>query len=161
MNHADLLENIDRVLERAGGIDPRRLKVEITERDAMQNPEESIRRMQLLSDRGIDILIDDFGIGNSSLSYLKRLPARTLKVDKSFVDQIVENREECLFLESIIELAASRNKKIIVEGVETDAQVALIRQMKPVLFQGYYFSVPLTAAEFEELVKNRQRLPLE
>ena len=161
INHADLLENVDRVLERAGGIDPRRLKIEITERDAMQNPEESIRRMQLLADRGIDILIDDFGIGNSSLSYLKRLPASTLKVDKSFVDQIVEIREECQFLESIIELAASRNKKIIVEGVETEAQVALIRQMRPVLFQGYYFSIPLGAADFEELVQKRQSLPLE
>ena len=126
----------------------------------MQNPEESIRRMQLLADRGVDILIDDFGIGNSSLSYLKRLPARTLKVDKSFVDQIVESREECNFLESIIELAASRGKKIIVEGVETEAQVALIRQMKPVLFQGFYFSKPFEAAKFEDLIQKRQRLPL-
>ena len=158
--HADLIDNVRRVLERSS-IDPRRLKVEITEQDAMRNPEDTIRRMQLLTDMGIDILIDDFGVGNSSLSYLKTLPAATLKIDRSFVSHIDESEEERTFLENIIELVQGRSKKVIVEGVETERQVALIRQMKPVLFQGYYFSRPIPAPEYERLITTRTRLPAE
>jgi diguanylate cyclase len=160
MAHADILDNVRRALERNGDIDPRRFKIEITERDAMKNPEETIRRMQVLTDRGVEILIDDFGIGNSSLSYLKHLPAKTLKIDRSFVEHIEESQEECAFLESIIELALSRNKSVVVEGIETAGQAALIRQMKPVKFQGYYFSRPVPADEFERLVRSRTRLPV-
>jgi diguanylate cyclase len=116
--------------------------------------------MQVLTDRGVEILIDDFGIGNSSLSYLKHLPAKTLKIDRSFVEHIEESQEECAFLESIIELALSRNKSVVVEGIETAGQAALIRQMKPVKFQGYYFSRPVPADEFERLVRSRTRLPV-
>ncbi len=157
--HAELIENVGRVLKKHSGLDPRRLKIEITERDAMKNPEDTIRRMESLVARGVEIFIDDFGIGNSSLSYLRRLPAATLKIDRSFVERIGSSEEERSFLESIIDLAKSRNKKVIVEGVETAEQVAVIRQMKPVRFQGYYFSRPVPAAEFESLIARRVRLP--
>ncbi len=160
LDRGQLVENVRLALDTHKDVDPRRLKIEITERDTMRNPEDTIRKMHMLTGRGVEIYLDDFGTGQSSLHYLKELPASVLKIDRSFVATIEENEEDRHFLESIIDLAVSRNKRIIIEGVESKRQVELIRQMQPALLQGYYFSKPLPASEFSTLLKKRTRLPI-
>ncbi len=160
LDRGQLVENVRLALDTHKDINPRRLKIEITERDTMSSPEDTIRKMHMLTGKGVEIYIDDFGTGQSSLHYLKELPASVLKIDRSFITTIEEDEEDRHFLESIIDLAVSRGKKVIIEGVESGKQVALIRQMQPALLQGYYFSKPLPAEEFSKLVHRRARLPL-
>jgi len=152
MTRSDLLENISRVLAKHGDIDPRRLKVEITERDAMQNPDDTIRRMQLLSDRGIEILIDDFGVGNSSLSYLKRLPASTLKIDRSFVTDAPTDPSDAAIVRAIIAVGHSLGLKVVGEGVETEAQRLFLQNEACDECQGFLYQHPLPPANLWELL---------
>ncbi|MBT3273678.1 MAG: EAL domain-containing protein [Spirochaetales bacterium] len=154
------VDNIIRAIQGAKDLDARQLKIEISETDSMKDPEKNMPKMLKLADKGIDIQVGDFGTGHSSLSHLKNLPARSLKIDRSFVTDIVHNSEDRKFLESIIELAYSRKKTVIVQGVESVEQVELIRQMKPVFMQGYYFSGPVPAEVFERFINRRIRLPI-
>ena len=158
--HVDTVDNIIRVIQNAHGVDSRQLKIEITETESMRDLDKTMPKMQKLVGKGIDILVDDFGTGQSSLNYLKRIPARTLKIDRSFVSNIERDPEDLQFLESIIDLAYSRKKTVVVEGVENADQAELIRKMKPVFFQGYYFSGPVPADVFERFVNRRIRLPI-
>jgi predicted signal transduction protein with EAL and GGDEF domain len=160
LEHEQTIDNIIQALQNARNVDTRQLKIEIAEADSMRDPEKTIPKMARLSSKGIDVLVDDFGAGHSSLRYLKKLPARTLKIDRSFVAEIVRDHEDRKFLESVIELAYSRKKTVIVEGIESQEQVALIRQMKPVCMQGYYFSGPVPAEVFERFINRRIRLPI-
>ncbi len=116
--------------------------------------------MMRLTERGIDIPIDDFGTGLSSLSYLRKLPARGLKIDRIFVKDIVDDPEERKFLESIVDLAICRKKTVIIEGVETAEQVACIRKMQPVFMQGFHFCGPVPADVMERFMHRRVRLPI-
>ena len=94
------------------------------------------------------------------MSSLKKLPARTLKVDRVFVANICTDTEDFKFLESIVNLALSRHKTVVIEGVESGEQAELIRRMKPVYMQGFYFSGPVPAEVFERLINRRVRLPI-
>ncbi|ARU60337.1 hypothetical protein CBW65_04110 [Tumebacillus avium] len=123
--------------------DPRRLKIEITESALMSDIQGVTDKLQQLRDAGIEISIDDFGTGYSSLHYLKKFPLDTLKVDKSFMDEIVATEGDSTIAKAIIDLGRNLGLNVIAEGVETAEQVAFLREQDCHFVQGYYFSKPL------------------
>jgi diguanylate cyclase (GGDEF)-like protein/PAS domain S-box-containing protein len=147
-----LLEAIEKAIKQAEDFDPAYLKLEITETKCMDDPERTIRQMQALLDVGVETFIDDFGTGYSSLGYLKRLPAVTLKIDRLFIEALEESQEERDYLTHIIRTVKSRQKKVLVEGVSTKVQFELLKAMDCDQMQGYLFSPPVPAAEFEKLL---------
>src|SRR6185436_20734587 len=151
--HSNLLAQITRILE-VTGLDPRSLKLEITESVVMESVESAAGTLEKLRDLGIEISIDDFGTGYSSLSFLHRLPIDTLKIDRSFVMQMEENNENKEIVRTIIMLAQNLGKGVIAEGVETGEQVALLRELHCQSAQGYFFSKPLNADAAENLVRD-------
>ena len=141
------------------GISPASLKLEITESQSMENLETVIERITGLTQIGVDVLIDDFGAGYSSLAYLKKLPARTFKIDKSFVDRIAEDEEDRSFIIGLIALINSKNRTVLVEGVADRAQYEILRNLKVNYMQGYYFSKPRPAEAFRRLLELGSPLP--
>ena len=121
------------------------MELEITESILMKDFEKSIKLLTEIRDLGINIALDDFGTGYSSLSYLKQLPINTLKIDKSFIDNIVTNEREKAIVDGIIQLAQKIDLDVIAEGVETKEQIKLLQSMGCNQIQGYYFSKPLPA----------------
>ncbi len=155
----NLVEIIDGAIKSVGDLDPHHLKLEITETETMAHPEEAIAKMIELYEKGIEIAIDDFGVGQSSLSYLKRLPAKTLKIDKVFVDDIATNDEEREYLSSIISMVRSRRKQVVAEGVASKEQADLLVQMGCDWMQGFYFSKPVPPEQFYGYLAQGGHLP--
>jgi diguanylate cyclase (GGDEF)-like protein/PAS domain S-box-containing protein len=147
----NLFEIVKSALKQAGNLDPTYLKLEITETLGMRDPEKSLKFMNELTRIGIEIFIDDFGTGVSSLSYLKDLPASTLKIDKAFIDNITTSPSDVDYLEHIIRLIKSRDKKIVIEGVDNIGQHNILKKLPVDRLQGYYFSRPVNAPDFEKL----------
>jgi len=133
-------------------IDPARLKLEITESLLLDNVDDIIAKMSMLQSHGISFSMDDFGTGYSSLSYLKRLPLYQLKIDQSFVRDVLTDPNDATIARTIVALARSMNLMVIAEGVETEAQRDFLDSNGCHAFQGYLFSKPLPAGEFELLV---------
>jgi len=129
---------------------PQWLDLEISEGQVMKNPEESIVKLQQISDMGVDIAIDDFGTGYSSLAYLKRLPVHKVKIDQSFVRDIPQDQEDLEIVKAIIALSKSLGLDIIAEGVETEAQKNILLEHGCGRIQGYYYSHPIDAEEIEK-----------
>ncbi|MBF9014965.1 MULTISPECIES: EAL domain-containing protein [unclassified Oceanispirochaeta] len=154
----DLPAILASALKQADKLSPRFLHLEITESETMENPENSIKQMQAIREMGFEIFMDDFGTGHSSLSYLKNIPADTLKLDKSFVDNITTDKDSRDFLELITHLARNRKKSLIVEGVETEEQLKILLEAGCKKFQGYLFSAPIPPAQFENLLKKNQKI---
>jgi len=138
----DLATQVGAVLSEVG-LDPRNLKVEITESTAMHDLERTIETLTHLTKMGLQISIDDFGTGYSSLSYLKRYPIDTLKIDRSFVKDIPADQEDMAITRTIISMAHNLHLKIIAEGVETIEQLEFLRNEGCEQIQGFYFSRPL------------------
>jgi len=130
------------------------LELELTEAVAMDNPKAAIEVMNKLHERGIRMSIDDFGTGYSSLSYLKQFKVYKLKIDQSFVRDITDDPEDKAIVTAIIHMAASLGMQTIAEGVETASQLSFLRLQGCNEVQGYYFSKPLTAKQFEEFAKH-------
>jgi diguanylate cyclase (GGDEF)-like protein len=143
----EIAEVVDRI-----GIDPGLVNLEVTESSLMDDTEEMIRRLEQLKAIGLSLSMDDFGTGYSSLSYLRRLPVDVLKIDRSFVDGIAKTDEEWALAVAIVKMATSLGKRTVAEGVETAAQVAHLRALRCDLGQGYLFSKPLAADQFEQLL---------
>lgn len=135
-------------LERAGA-NPRRLKLELTESMLVDNIEDVIVKITDLKSHGIGFSLDDFGTGYSSLAYLKRFPLDQLKIDRSFVRDIVENVGSSAIAQSIISLGRAMCLDVIAEGVETEEQRDCLTRLGCHMFQGYLFSRPLPLEEFE------------
>jgi EAL domain-containing protein (putative c-di-GMP-specific phosphodiesterase class I) len=131
------------------GVNPRRLKLELTESSLLKNVDQSIVKMQLLQDRGIGFSMDDFGIGYSSLSYLKRLPLDQLKIDQTFVRDIAIDPNDAIIARTIIAMAQNMNLQVIAEGVESDQQQVFLEQNGCRLFQGYFFGRPMPLEQLE------------
>ena len=142
----NMVEDIKQVLLETH-LNPKNLKLEITEYAAVSEAEKTISIMKALSSMGIQISIDDFGTGYSSLSHLKRFPVHTLKMDKSFVDHVVDDEEDASFARMVIGLAKTLNLDLIAEGVETESQLEFLRAEGCRLIQGFYFSKPLSAED--------------
>lgn len=153
-----LVEVVGYALERAGQVHPSRLKLELTERISMDDPDRSMDTMRQLEEMGVEVWIDDFGTGQSSLSYLKHLPAHVLKIDKVFVDTI-DNEDDRVYLESIARAIRSRRKKIVIEGVASAYQVELLRGIETTYLQGYYFCRPIGPSELRALIDRSPTLP--
>ena len=128
------------------------LEVEVTEGVVMEEIEKAIATLVDLKVRGVKVAIDDFGTGYSSLSQLRKLPFDRLKVDRSFLQELVHDQDKQAIVEMIIELAARMNLEIIAEGVETSAQMKFLVAHGCYQMQGYFFGRPMTAAGFEELL---------
>ena len=139
----NMVDDVKRVLTETQ-LNPRNLKLEITEYTAMCEVEKAIDIMRALSNMGLQISIDDFGTGYSSLSYLKRYPVHTLKMDKSFIDHIADDEEDATFARMVIGIANTLNLDLIAEGVESEEQLQFLKREGCRYIQGYYFSRPLT-----------------
>jgi diguanylate cyclase (GGDEF)-like protein len=150
--HRDLVDIIQHALQEAG-IPASLLEIELTESAVMSNPEESAATLQQLSRTGVVVSVDDFGTGYSSMSCLHRFPLDKLKIDRSFVQALTCTAEAAAVVKGIISLAHSLHLKVIAEGVETQEQVQFLKGCGCDQFQGYYFSPPLPAAQFEQLMR--------
>ncbi|MDA3940169.1 MAG: EAL domain-containing protein [Spirochaetia bacterium] len=158
-SNKELSSIIKHALESANNLDPRFLKLEITESEGIKNPKEFIKQITELRSIGIEIFIDDFGTGQSSLEYLKSIPADVLKIDRSFVNNIENDEEDLNFLRTIVDMIKSRNKKIVVEGINSKNQAEILNSMGCDRFQGFYFSKPLPADKFKNLLVKGKSLP--
>lgn len=156
--HPDLPNLVTRILAEAS-LPPEYLELELTEGVAMHDPQGAIAVMNNLHDRGIRMSIDDFGTGYSSLSYLKKFKVYKLKIDQSFVRDIITDPEDKAIVSAIIHMARSLGLQTIAEGVETSGQLAFLRAQECDEAQGHHFSKPLSAAQFEQFLKNRGSTP--
>lgn len=136
----------------SSGIQPNRLKLELTESLLLEDIEDTIDTMNTLKGYGIQFSLDDFGTGYSSLQYLKRLPIYQLKIDQSFTRDLVEDIDDEAIVRTIIAMANSLRLEVIAEGVETEAQKNSLLKLNCGQFQGYLFGKPIPLGEFEGLV---------
>jgi diguanylate cyclase (GGDEF)-like protein len=149
----DLLEQIQEVL-RETGLDPRGLKLEITETVVMENIETATHTLEQLRALGVELSIDDFGTGYSSLSYLQRFPVSTLKIDRSFISRMTESDGTAEIVRTIMQLAQNLGMDVVAEGVETESQRAQLRDFECEFGQGYFFSRPMDGDAAEALLLN-------
>jgi diguanylate cyclase len=127
---------------------PHNLELEITETSVVKSIEDAVRALNTFREEGFSIALDDFGTGVSSLSYLKQLPISTLKIDKSFIDDVPQSEKDSSILKAILAIGRTLSLDIVLEGVETEEQVQFLRkESKSLIFQGYYFAKPMTSAE--------------
>jgi polar amino acid transport system substrate-binding protein len=146
------VENISQQLEEHQ-VSPELIKFEVTEGAAMENEIQAERQLQELKRLGVSIALDDFGTGYTSFAYLKKFPADILKIDKSLVDYILENKEDQRIIKAMIELGHNLGMKIVVEGIENKEMADLISSYGCDYLQGYYFGRPLPAYEFQEMIR--------
>lgn len=127
--------------------------LEITESVLIENFSNTAKLLQEIQSYGVEISVDDFGTGYSSMAYLKALPARTLKIDRTFVNGVPENIDDCRILRAMIVFGKSLNLKIVIEGIETKEQAQFCRDCGADLLQGYLFSKPISTEKFEQLLE--------
>ncbi|MZP30697.1 EAL domain-containing protein [Heliobacterium undosum] len=150
----DLPERLAHIL-RETGLDPEWFELEITESSLMEKTEETMVMLRRLKALGVHISIDDFGTGYSSLNYLKQFPIDCVKIDKTFINDIVESQKDSKIAYAIIGLAKSLDLRVVAEGVESVEQLSFLDKHHCDEIQGYYFSRPLPAAVFESLLQDR------
>ncbi|MCB1942706.1 MAG: EAL domain-containing protein, partial [Candidatus Accumulibacter sp.] len=151
---ANFVEQVLAVLARSGA-EPKHLKLELTESMLFDNVQEMIAKMSALKDRGVGFSLDDFGTGYSSLSYLKRLPLDQLKIDQSFVRDLLTDPNDEVIARTIIALASTLGLAVIAEGVETVEQRDALEAQGCHAYQGYLFSRPLPVAEFDVFLQRQ------
>lgn len=149
----DLVGMVAQVLQ-ATGLSPQCLELEITETVAMRDAEFTSIMLAELRQMGAHLSMDDFGTGYASLSYLKKFPFHTLKIDRSFVSELAANPKDAAIVSAIIALGQGLNLRVLAEGVETEAQRDLLRSLDCKEMQGYLFSKPLPAAEATQLLRH-------
>ncbi len=147
----DVVKLVKKALEESG-LPPEQLEMEITESLAMADVDYTIRTLHALKDLGVKLAIDDFGTGYSSLSYLKKMPVATLKIDRSFVHDITTDPDDSAIVSAVIGLAHSLDMGVIAEGVETEAQLRLLRELGCNSAQGYFFSPPLAPDKISDFL---------
>lgn len=146
----DFVRVVETVLIETGA-SPERLKLELTESLVMENVEDTIRKMNVLNQLGIQFSMDDFGTGYSSLGNLTQLPIQQLKIDRSFVQNIASSRNDAVIAQTIIGMATNLGLAVIAEGVETQEQRACLEAFGCCVFQGYLFGRPMPLGEYEAL----------
>lgn len=148
----NLLEDIAIAIER-NQLDPHELEIEITEKFALSNDQRSLSTLEALHRCGVRIAIDDFGMGHSSLQYIKYFPVDTLKIDRSLSHDVLEDRSYQEIITSIVSLCSSLNIDVIVEYVETNKQRDLLKELGCLRYQGYLYSPALPAGEIPDFVR--------
>ncbi len=157
--YSDIIETVQRTVASAG-MEPAALELEITESLLVEDYAKSESVLAELNALGVHLALDDFGTGYSSLSHLHRLSFDTMKIDRCFVDRLGEDRDAQAIIESILALGTNLGKNIVAEGVETQAQLALLKGGGCDLYQGYYFSKPLAPEQMALALRLQQPLPL-
>jgi Amt family ammonium transporter len=147
----DLIDDVELALE-VSKLPPELLKLEVTESVAMENAEHTINVLNELKRIGVQLSIDDFGTGYSSLSYLHRLPFDTLKIDRAFVSRVDDKGENSEILQTIISLAKNLKMRVIAEGIETESQLAVLRNLGCDFGQGYLLAKPQSRENAEKLL---------
>lgn len=145
---ADFTDRVEHVLA-STGIDPNKLKIELTESMVLVDIDDTLKKMHALKALGLNLSLDDFGTGQSSLSYLTRMPLDQLKIDRSFIVNLPENRNDAILAQTIIAMSQGLNLAVLAEGVETEVQQEFLKRLGCHIYQGYLYSRPLPAAEFE------------
>lgn len=157
-----LLSTLQQILQETA-LQPSLLELEITESAVMKDPDIMVEVLHRINKQGIQLSLDDFGTGYSSLSYLKLLPLDTLKIDRSFINDIGGAPSDEAILESVISLSKNLNLRVVAEGVETQEQLQFLRRLNCHSIQGYYISEPKSPAAIEELLhkmKDGNLLPM-
>lgn len=157
LREPDFVDKVMAVVAQTGA-NPNRLKLELTESVLVEDVEATIQKMWALKTRGVVFALDDFGIGYSSLSYLKRLPLDQLKIDRSFVRDILVDPNDAVIAKTVVTLAQSLGLGVIAEGVETDAQRDFLASAGCYAYQGYYFCRPLPVEGFEAFVSQSESI---
>ena len=134
------------------GVPADRIVLEVTESAIMARPDAAISVMRQLADRGIDLAIDDFGVGESSFAYLRRLPVREIKIDKSFIAHVETSEEDRIIVRAIVDLAHDLRYRVTAEGVETAGALAYLRSIGCDHAQGFLIARALPVAEFDRFV---------
>jgi diguanylate cyclase (GGDEF)-like protein/PAS domain S-box-containing protein len=148
----DFVESVRTALSETG-LEARHLELELTERVLMEDAESTVSVLQELKTMGIHLAVDNFGIGYSSLSYLRQFPLDGLKIDQSFVHRITADPDDSMIVSAIIYMGKSLKRRVVAEGVETREQMAYLQTQRCVEGQGYLFSRPLPAARFANLLQ--------
>ena len=158
LEHADFVGTVARILAETG-LPPAWLEIEVTETYVMRQPEKNVRVLQGLRDLGVELAIDDFGSGQSSLAYLKRLPVQTLKIDRAFITDLPFGENETAIARAIVVLGHSLNLHVLAEGIETPAQADFLRGLGCDLGQGYFYSQPVPAERMEQILRQISKAP--
>lgn len=153
--HPQFVDITSQILQETG-IPQRHLEIEITEGMVIHNVEEIIDKLKRLRELGVMVSIDDFGMGYSSLSYLKRLPIDTLKIDQSFIRGLPNDIDDAAIVTAIIAMAKQLNLRVIAEGVEDEQQIEFLQSNECYNFQGFYFNRPMPLDQFEALLAAEQ-----
>ena len=149
---SDFVENIEALLQRIP-INPNLLKLELTESLVINDINDTINKMHALRAMGVRFSMDDFGTGYSSLSSLRKLPFDQIKIDQSFVHDILTGSDDAIIVQAIISMAKNIGMDVIAEGVETETQRLLLEKLGCHLCQGYLYSKPLPIEEFETFLE--------
>jgi diguanylate cyclase (GGDEF)-like protein len=152
IRHKGFIDTVTSALKTTG-LDPSYLEFEVTETLIMKEYEFAVDTLDVLRSLGITLSIDDFGTGYSSLAHLKKLPIDKIKIDKSFIDDITHDENDVEIAKAIIAMSHSLGLKVLAEGVETEAQLQILKKLKCEKYQGYYLSKPIPADQFEALLK--------
>jgi EAL domain-containing protein (putative c-di-GMP-specific phosphodiesterase class I) len=142
-----LADRVKRALDESN-LDPSLLCLEITEQLALKDNEENLALLRAIKALGVQIAIDDFGVGYSSLSYLKRFAPGSLKIDRSFMSDLLQNRDATAIVKAMIAMARALDIDVIAEGIESEAQQAFLRTKRCHEAQGYFYAKPLAPDAF-------------
>jgi len=153
LNQNDFCDVVKNILQKYE-LEPEVLDLEITESMLMQDPERNLKTLLLLRQLGVGLSLDDFGTGYSSLEYLQHFPITTLKIDRTFIKNMSDQSRNYAVVRTIIDLAHELNLSVVAEGIETDDQLDILSRYQCDEFQGFYFSKPLPAEEFEQWHRN-------
>jgi EAL domain-containing protein (putative c-di-GMP-specific phosphodiesterase class I) len=148
----DIVERVQKIL-RETQVDPTAIKLELTESVTMDDAERTIRVVKGLKNLGVRLSIDDFGTGYSSLSYLRRFPMDTLKIDRSFVQNLPSNPENLEIVRTIMSLARSLGMDVVAEGAETADEIEQLKTLECDFGQGYFFSKPVDSEQANRLLR--------
>lgn len=154
-SNGDFFEQIEQTLSQQETA-PQQIHLEITESLLMEEPDEAKTALEKCREKGLGVSIDDFGSGYSSLSYLHYFPINTLKIDQSFIRAMCSHESSMVLVKSIIGLAKNLNMEVIAEGIETEEEARIIRDLGCEMCQGYWFARPMPESEAKDFVQNWQ-----
>jgi len=157
LRQPDFVQQVLGIVERCG-VQPGRLKLELTESMLIDNVDDVIAKMTQLKAHGVVFSLDDFGTGYSSLSYLKHLPLDQLKIDRAFVSELLTSANDAAIAKTVVSLGRNLGLNVIAEGVETEGQLNHLKAIGCEAFQGYWFSKPLPLPDFDIFVITRMRV---